>query len=437
MYVDAWLPRAAAIRPDAVALEADGERIAYRELLERAAGAAGALAARGVRAGDRVALVLPAGADLAVALHACWLLGATAVPLDLRLPGPERAARAASAARVVDRPIAPGAPLDRLPDAHAPEAVATGVHTSGTTGAARPVDLTFANWMWNAAGSALALGLDARERWLCALPTAHVGGLSILVRSAIYGTTAVLHARFDPVAATRAVMEEGITLVSLVPTMLARMLDAGLERPPALRCALIGGGPLDVALAARARAAGVPAAQTYGMTETTSQVATSRPGEPETAGRPLAGVRIAIADDGEILVSGPVLASGAAGPDGVLRTGDLGVLDERGRLRVTGRRADTIVSGGENVAPQAVEAVLLAHPDVAEAAVFGVPDPEWGEAVIARVVPRGTAAPDPDALRAHCAERLARFQVPKRIETAAALPRTPSGKLLRRGLRDA
>lgn len=434
MFLDAWLPRAAAIRPAAVALETGGAAITYAELLERAARAAGALASDGVAPGDRVALALEPGAELVVALHACWLLGAAALPLDLRLPADERAARAAGAVRVVEEAIAPGAPLRPLPAAHDPDAVATGMHTSGTTGAARPVDLTYANWAHHAAGSALALGLDPQERWLGALPTAHVGGLSILVRSAIYGTTAVLHPRFDAVAATHAVMDDGITLVSLVPTMLARMLDVGLEHPPALRCALIGGGPLDPALADRAWAAGVPAAQTYGMTETTSQVATSLPGEPETAGRPLAGVRIAIADDGEILVSGPVLGPGAAGPDGVLRTGDLGALDDRGRLRVTGRRADTIVSGGENVAPQAVEAVLLAHPDVAEAAVFGVPDPEWGEAVVARVVPRDGIAPDPGDLRAHCAARLAGFQVPKRIETAATLPRTPSGKLLRREL---
>jgi O-succinylbenzoic acid--CoA ligase len=205
------------------------------------------------------------------------------------------------------------------------------------------------------------------------------------------------------------------------------MLDSGLRRPPALRAVLLGGAPSDPALLARAAAAGVPVAQTYGLTEACSQVTTSEPGEPETAGWPLPGVRVALEADGEILVSGPTVAGG-----GVLRTGDLGHLDERGRLTVIGRKSDTIVTGGENVAPTEVEAVLLAHPDVAEAGVFARPHPEWGEAITARLRLRPGATVTAEALRAFSAERLAPFQVPKAIElTDAPLPRTASGKLLR------
>jgi O-succinylbenzoic acid--CoA ligase len=171
------------------------------------------------------------------------------------------------------------------------------------------------------------------------------------------------------------------------------------------------------------------------MTETCSQAATSAIGAPETAGRALAGARIEIAGGGEILVAGPTVAPGALGPDGWLHTGDLGTLDDRGRLTVVGRKADTIVSGGENVAPAEVEAVLLAHPDVVDAAVYGRPDPEWGEAVVARVVLRPGAELDLERLRAHCAPRLASFKAPKALEIADVLPRTESGKLKRRALR--
>jgi O-succinylbenzoic acid--CoA ligase len=255
----------------------------------------------------------------------------------------------------------------------------------------------------------------------------------VLLRSLVYGTAAhLLPAPFDAADANRALLEDGVTLASLVPTMLARMLDAGLERPPRLRAVLLGGAPSDPTLLARAAAAGVPVAQTYGLTEACSQVCTSAPGEPETAGWPLAGVHVELAEDGEILVSGPVVAGG-----GMLRTGDLGRFDARGRLTVIGRKADTIVTGGENVAPAEVEAVLEAHPAVAEAGVTSRPDDEWGEAVVALVRLRADGAPGTtiDDLLDHCRARLARFKVPKDIILIdEPLPRTPSGKLLRRRL---
>jgi O-succinylbenzoic acid--CoA ligase len=179
---------------------------------------------------------------------------------------------------------------------------------------------------------------------------------------------------------------------------------------------------------------------TYGLTETCSQVTTTPAaalaGGDMAAGRPLFCTRVRCQDDGEIVVAGPTVAPGALAPDGWLHTGDLGAYDERGRLRVTGRKADTIVSGGENVAPGEVEAVLEAHPDVLEAAVVAVPDERWGEAVTAIVVARRGAAPDGEALRAHCAAALAPYKVPKRVLLRGdPLPRTRSGKLLRRELR--
>jgi O-succinylbenzoic acid--CoA ligase len=415
MEVEPWLSRAARRRPQARALGA----LTYAELDDRARRAAGHL---GAAAGERVAIALPPGHEFAIALHACLLSGAIAVPVDLRAPDPPLA----GATKVVDAPLGDGDPLRPRP--HDLAATAIVVHTSGTTAAPRPVELTFGNWLWSALGSGAAIGTRADDAWLCTLPLSHVGGLSILVRSAIYGTAAIVHERWDTELALRAIAG-GATLVSVVPTTLQRLLDAGLERPDDLRCALVGGGPCPPALLERALDAGVAVAQTYGLTEACSQVTTARPGDVVAdAGPPLFCTTVTI-EDGEICVRSPTIAP-QAGP--VLRTGDLGALDEEGRLTVTGRKADTIVTGGENVAPSEVEAVLEAHPGVAEALVRGRPDPQWGDAVVATVVLESGSAAGEAELRAFCADRLPAFKVPKEIAFADSLPRTPSGKLLRR-----
>ncbi|HUB72601.1 MAG TPA: o-succinylbenzoate--CoA ligase [Solirubrobacteraceae bacterium] len=467
MLVEAWLPRAAAARPDRTALDTPAGTLTYAELMAAASAAAAALGARGVRRGERVAIALAPGLDFAVALHACMLLGAVAVPVDLRLSSSERSAITAGCALELDGDAGAATPDDVAgtmpPDGaagagragrepasafagHELDATAVVIHTSGTSAAPKPVELTYGNLLWSALGSAVALGLDQDERWLCALPLSHVGGLSILVRSAIYATTAVVHERFETERALAALRERRITLVSLVATTLARLLDAGLERPPSLRGALTGGGPVPAALVQRARRAGVPVSLTYGLTESCSQVTTAPVAALAEgdcgAGPPLFCTRVRIAPapspqgGGEILVAGPTVAPGALDADGWLHTGDLGALDERGRLSVLGRKADTIISGGENVVPGEVEAVLEAHPDVLEAAVVGLPDERWGEAVSAIVVARPGSAPAEESLRAHCAAALAPYKVPKRVLIRAeALPRTRSGKLLRRELR--
>jgi O-succinylbenzoic acid--CoA ligase len=421
-----WLIRAAAIRPEHLALVAPSERLTYGELEIRARRVAGALAQRGIGAGDRVALALPAGGAYCAALHGCFLLGAVAVPIDLRLALAEREARLHNVSLVVEEPLE-GPALEGVPR-NEREGIATLMHTSGTTATPKPVPLSYGNWLASALGSAVALGLDPQERWLCPLPLAHVGGLSVLVRSAIYGTTAVLTDGFDAeaVAATLHDRSEPITLVSVVATMLERVLDGGLRDPPALRWTLLGGGPVPPRLLERAVAHGVPVAPTYGMTEACSQIA--------TFGWPLPETELAISDEGEVLVRGPTVSRAALSADGWLHTGDLGKLDDRGKLSLVGRLSDAIVSGGENVAPVEIEEVLRSHSAVIDAAVYGRPDPEWGEAVVAAVVARDGAQVDPSELRAHCAQRLARFKVPKRIEVVDNLPRTASGKLLRRAL---
>lgn len=416
MVVESWLARAARERPDTAAVN----DLTYEALYERAKAAAG-----GLPRGARVGLAIPPGVDHVVALHACLLAGALVVPIDLRLTEAERPAVDAVFGGEVR--CAPDADVR---DEHELDDPAILVHTSGTTSAPKPIRLTYGNWLWSALGSAVALGVDPEERWLCTLPLSHVGGLSILLRSAIYGTTAIVHERFETDRVLDALERpDGPTIVSLVPTTLARLLDAGLTRPPALRWALLGGAPLPPALLARAAAAGVPVAPTYGLTEACSQVA--------TAGVPLFCTRVELEEDGEIVVSGPTVSPDAGDGDGVLHTGDLGALDpDDGTLRIVGRKADTIVTGGENVAPAEVEAVLEAHPAVAEAGVLARPDDVWGEAVVALVRLRDDAqATPPGEILDHARARLAGFKVPKDLHVVAdPLPRTASGKLLRRDL---
>lgn len=427
-----WVYAAAASHPERIAVEGPERVLTYAELAEAARWAGAAL--RRMGDGDRVALALPPDEAFVIALHGCLVAGKAAVPLDLRLGEAERRQRLAGAETIVSEAL-------RKPDGWHPKAhglmplkfggdpTVAVLHTSGTTAAPKAVALTHSNFQASALGSAVALGLDRAERWLCPMPLTHVGGLSIPIRSAIYATTVVLHGRFETDAVLDELMDPGrrITLVSLVPTMLARLLDAGLHNPPTLRWALLGGGPIPAPLLDRARAAGVPVAPTYGMTEACSQIA--------TFGWPLIGVEVLTGSpEGEILVRGPIVAPGALDERGWLRTGDLGRWDERGRLEITGRKADTIVTGGENVAPVEVEAVLLEHPAVADAGVFARPHPEWGEAVVAAVVLRDGLVADERELRAFCAARLAGFKVPKTVEFAPRLPRSASGKLLRREL---
>jgi o-succinylbenzoate---CoA ligase len=426
-----WLSAAAGRHPDRVAVATAGEQVAYRELLLRAVRAAGALHMRGVRRGEPVALMLEPGLPLVEALHGCLLLGAPAVPIDPRMADRERAAVLREIEVRVERPMRGESGVFELPSPPERDDVALVMHTSGTTGLPKPVALTFGNIRANARGLAQAMGLGGDERWLCPLPLAHVGGLMVVLRSAIMATTAVLAPPpFDEHAIAERLREGGITTASLVPTQLQRLLDAGATPGPELRRVLLGGGPMPRALLARAAAAGFPVCPSYGLTQACSTVTVAEPGDLESAGRPLPGVGVAISGDGEIVVSG-----GTVNALGSLRTGDLGRIDSSGRLVVTGRKGDVIISGGENVAPVEVEAVLAEHPDVAEAAVFARPHALWGEAVTALVVLRAGARPAQAALRAHCLERLAPFKVPKAFELVDELPRTESGKVRRNALR--
>jgi len=496
-----WLARQARARPEVVAVRVpSGDRrkggwreVSYRELAGRAGAAAARLEEQGVGPGDRVATALPGILGHLVALHGVAWRGAVLVPLDPRLDPEELARRVETvgAAALIggDEPpsgrlpcpvvpledVDPGGASDGTapaPIPRAPEELCSIVFTSGSTGRAEPVELTWGNHLASATASAFNLGIDRRDDWLCCLPLVHVGGLAIVLRSVLYGTALTLVDTlvdgFDSRQVAALLRGGRITLASLVPTMLRRVLEqAGREAPdpedpadaasdsepdpePGLRAILLGGGPAEPELIEAAWRAGLPVLPTYGMTETASQVATLpldrlRHGTSEalragSAGAPLFGAEIAIrgaagargegGSAGDIWVRGPMVARSApVDADGWLRTGDLGRIDEAGDLWVLGRSDQVIVTGGENVAPERVEAALATHPAVAECAVTGVDDPEWGRAVAAALVPRDPLRPPAaDDLAAWCRDRLAPYEVPKRWRVVADLPRTAAGK---------
>jgi o-succinylbenzoate---CoA ligase len=366
------------------------------------------------------------------------------VPLNTRLTEEEIAWQVQdSGARVVlDEPALMALDGEPVPprevDLDAPHTI---IYTSGTTGRPKGAVLTFGNHWWSAVGSALNLGLQPDDRWLACLPLFHVGGLAILLRSVIYGMTAVVHDRFDASRVNRAIEEQNVTIVSVVSAMLDRMLAdrRGRGYPPSLRCLLLGGGPAPRPLLETAARLGAPVVQTYGLTEAASQVATLAPEDAlrklGSAGKPLFPVQLRI-EAGEILVRGPTVSPGYLGAprsDAWLRTGDLGRLDDEGFLYVLDRRDDLVVSGGENVYPAEVESVLLAHPAVEEAGVYGLPDAHWGQTVAAVV--KLTEPATTDDLTDFCRVRLAGYKVPRQIRVVTRpLPRTAAGKLLRRAL---
>ena len=473
-----WLWQRAGLTPRDLALRCDDRDFSFAELAESGEATARGLRARGVEAGDRVAVLASGSVRFVELLHAVQRLQATLVPLNVRLTPTEvkellvdcqprlllfddAASRLACDAVPetleaidIDSLDDSGARGDLPPPRLDPGRVHTIVYTSGTTGKPKGAMLTHANHFASARASRANLGARPGDRWLAALPLYHVGGLSILLRGVIDGSAVVLHRGFDADRVEQSLREDGITLTSMVSTMLRRLIDrvAGGPRPSSLRAILVGGGPVPAELVEQAFALGLPALATYGLTETASQVATwtlARDGTGrDGAGRALGDSRFRIAEPderghGEILVSGPTVMAGyfrrpeeteRALRGGWLHTGDIGHLDGSGCLHVHDRRSDLIISGGENVYPAEVEAVLLSHPDVGEAAVYPLPDPEWGQRVSAAVVLRAGRRLEDDELRDWCAARLARFKLPRTIRFVASLPRTASGKVKRREL---
>jgi len=488
-----WLAQRAATHSDHIALVCEGRSLTFADLARSAATydsylcsmlashPGGNPVAAGSSEHPSVATLLPSCPELVALAHAVPRRGRILVPLGNRLEAAEigpmlrRSGCSAllfddSTRSLVDRlPAITGLQLIHVDEAGARPTVEpirdedrqaspldldsthTIVFTSGTTGTSKGVRLTWGNHFFSAAASAFNLGISPTDRWLLCLPLHHVGGLSVLTRSVLYGTTVDLHRRFDPRAVNRAIDEYGVTIVSVVANMMRRMLDArgSVPYPSSLRAILIGGGPVPSSLAADCYERGVPILPTYGLTETASQIATAAPPPAAPAptgsvGKPLLSVEVRVVDGhgepvacgtaGEIQVRGPMVSPGTLGQGpraagSWLSTRDYGSLGSDGFLYVEGRFDDTVISGGENVHPGEIERVLDLHPRVIEAFAAGMPDPRWGEVVYAAV--RGNGPVDEAELIAHCRTHLAQFKVPVRIVVVADFPRTASGKIAR------
>jgi len=480
------LPWRAACTPHAPALETGAGTWTFADLLDRGRRGAAYLRAMAPPGDSPIALLLEGDANFAAWFHAVVLAGRAVLPLNLRLTADELAqqladarvgvllgetadTRLANLARQLPGLHAATAPrLEALPEprgewpgkggAAGEHAMLAVLFTSGTSGRAKGACLSRANFLASAEAAAERLGAVVAERWLACMPLFHVGGLSILMRSVRFGGPVRLLPRFDAAEVSEVLDAGDIAGVSLVPTMLARLLAhrGGRPAPPGLRVLLLGGAAAAPELLARALAAGYPVCPTYGLTEATSQVATAAP-PPGGATQPrrmraVQGTELRIVSDGleappgtpgEILVRGPTVMQGylhdaestaRALKGGWLHTGDIGCLDADGGLQVLDRRDDLIVSGGENVYPAEVEAVLMEHPSVGEAGVAGVPDDDLGARVVAWLVVAPGADLDFEALQRHCRERLSGFKQPREFRYLDALPRNAAGKLLRRRL---
>jgi O-succinylbenzoic acid--CoA ligase len=423
-------------------------------------------------------------ARFAAWFHAVSFMGRPVLPLNVRLTAGELAGQLGHAragcllveqgdarleelrARLTDCAVLTAPPLESQPAGWRPPGDRPGsgddilavLYTSGTSGRAKGACLTWSNFSASARAAERRLGDAVCRRWLACMPLFHVGGLSILVRSVLFGGPVRLQPRFDPAAVSDALDGGDIAGISLVPTMLSRLLAHRGTRaaPRGLEVLLLGGAAAAPELVARALATGYPACPTYGLTEATSQVATAAPpragaGEPSPM-LPVPGTEVRILAEGrevpsgtagEIVVRGPTVmrgylhddeATARALRDGWLHTGDIGYLDATGGLHVLDRRDDLVVSGGENVYPAEIEAVLLEHSAVEDAGVTGVPDADLGARVVAWVVLKAGCSASVGSLQRHCRARLAGFKQPREFRFVASLPRTAAGKLLRRSL---
>jgi long-chain acyl-CoA synthetase len=458
----ALLDAAARRRPDAPALVWDGGALTWRELELRAGGLARRLSRQGVRAGDTVALLLPNGWRFAAALWGALKLGATVAPLNPLLSAGERDRILAhlEPALIVDEvreeEVREEEAVTDSADGKAPALV---LYTSGSTGRAKGAVLSHAalraaNESW--AGP--VMGLIPQDVVLAALPLAHSFGLNgALLAPLLAGATVAILERFSPEETLRAIARHGVTVFPAVATMFQRMLDLSDLSGAAcssLRLAVSGAAPCSWDLAeAWRRRTGVRIVRGYGMTELfrpISYLADDAADLPDAIGRPVPGVEVRVVDE-----AGQALAAGEAGElwirtpaamdgylradeetravirDGWFRTGDLAQVSPEGLVSVVGRKKDLILRGGYSVVPGEVEAALLGHPAVAEAAVVGTPHAELGEDVAAFVTLRPGTRADADELVAFCRERLAAFKYPRRVSIVAELPKSATGKVLK------
>ena len=442
------LAGAARSNPEAVAVRTEHGAIGYADFRQRVALAADVLRHKGLGPGSRVALVGPPSLEWLVAFHAVGWLGGVVQPLSHKLTEPALLVQLANA--TPDWLLSDEAPPQQWAERASSIGLAGGevgvserdwpldevrmeIASSGTTGEPRMVALSVAQLVFGAMGSALRLGHLPGDVWLCCLPLHHVGGLSILLRCAWYGTTVWLLPRFDAEGVAAALAGGEATHVSLVPTMLSDVLEVDFDVHSRLRVLLLGGANAPRSMLEKCRERKLPVALTWGMTETASQVATRTPGDLSDGadvGNPLAFVRVLEQAEG-LVVQGPVA------PGGSYTTRDAGRLDEGGRVFLEGRVDDVIVSGGENIHPAVVESVLESHPAVLAAVVIGRADERWGQRPVAWL-----EAADPQHLASvedlehWCRKKLDGFEVPDAFRWTDTLPRTELGQRLRAAVRE-
>lgn len=469
-----WIMQRSLLTPNKVGLSFQQNQWTFRELHENSLKIARQLASFSLHKGDRIAILAPSTPELIFMLYGCMQAQIEIVMLNGRLSERELCYQIDDAEvkailvhekelhKIQDKRIlpfdevmnAPQHPISILSEWN-DETTISIMYTSGTTGFPKGVRQTVQNHSWSAISSALNLGLSEGDCWLCTVPIFHISGFSILVRSLLYGMTVRLYEKFDETACTNEIVEGTVTKMSVVGVTLERILtemeERNLKAHPRFTTMLAGGGPVPVNYLQRAAKLDLNVAQTYGMTETSSQTATLSNEDAfrkiGSAGKPLFFNQIKIdrasdGAEGEILIRGPHVTPGYIGrysdksstEDGWLKSGDIGYIDEEGYLYVMDRRSDLIISGGENIYPAEIENVLISHPCVREAGVCGIEDDRWGQVPVAFIVRKETITEH--ELIEYCRNKLASYKLPKKIKFVDELPRNASNKLLRRTLKN-
>lgn len=469
MYPNLLLKRAS-LTPNRVALRFNGQKWTFAELYKEANVFAQRLHSKGVLPKTRVAILASSNPELVVVLHGCMQLGCELVMLNERLSKAEIDYQLQDSnvdyllvdsleKRNIIHPNKMSFEEVQLAKQRAfeieemwsKERTITIMYTSGTTGSPKGVRQSLENHVMSATGSALNLGIQPNDCWLCTMPLFHISGFSILMRSILYGMTVNLHTKFDAIAAVEEILNGTVTRMSVVAVTLERIITVLEERnfafPHTFQSMLVGGGPVPLNYLERAIERNIPVLQTYGMTETASQTTTLSSEDAirklGSSGKPLffADVRIdGQGEIGEICIRGPHVTRGYVGVaqsnnplvDGWFHTGDIGYIDEEGYLYVVDRRSDLIISGGENIYPAEVEQALVKHPAVKEAGVTGRKDDKWGQVPVAFVVLKGNTTEK--ELMDHMKTQLASYKQPVEYHFVEQLPRNASNKLLRRSL---
>ncbi|HHY72590.1 MAG TPA: o-succinylbenzoate--CoA ligase [Bacillus bacterium] len=478
-----WLAKRASLSPNRLALITESETWTFAELHERTVQATNKLSMLGIHEGDHVAILMGNRKEFLFLLHGLEYIGAVAILINTKLTAHEiswQLEDSESKLLLYDDALVEkvenittsinmvsihefmniGEGLAVIRPEWELNQIHTIIYTSGTTGKPKGVMLTYGNHWWSAVSSSLNLGLHMDDCWLCATPLFHVSGLSILMRSVFYGIPVYLIEKFNPTKVNEAIENNNITMISVVSQMLIRLLADLGERsyPKSLRCVLLGGASASKPLLEKCKQKQIPVYQTYGMTETASQIATlsaeymlSKLG---SAGKPLFPAQLKIENEGqtqpankpgEIVVKGPNVTKGywkredatkTNIVDGWLRTGDIGYLDDDGFLFMLDRRSDLIISGGENIYPAEIESVILSHRSIEEAGVVGKDDEKWGQVPVAFVKVWNSQTVTKEELISLCEEQLAKYKVPVDIYFVEKLPRNASNKLIRMELRE-